>query len=224
MGFLESHGRAFPQHHVEFVHAPGTPGESRVSSRGIIQGNSGQFNVDTPIYEGDLVELPDPRGGTRSLYVAHVKVNDVGGGPGAFAGMSHINVKWGSPPQKAEPSQRTVVNIKGGVNQLAWGNHDVTQSQVQGQEWPADLEGILQQIVAALDVLEAPADDRAMLLEDAQTALDSIKSGESPAARKRALATVKGILGDLASGVGQGVGAGAVVWAQAALNAVLGAS
>lgn len=67
MGFLEGHGSAFPQKDAVIVHDAGEPGERRTTSRGIIQAKSGQFNVDTPIYEGDLVEVADPRGGAMTL-------------------------------------------------------------------------------------------------------------------------------------------------------------
>jgi hypothetical protein len=218
-GFLEGHGSHFPQHDVVIVHEPGTANEARTPSRGIIQANSGQFNIDTPIYEGDIVELPDPRGGTRQLRAREVHVNDVGAGAGPFAAsMSHIHVLWGEVRQA--PAPRTTVNIHGGSNQLAWDNRDVNQTQ--GTAWPTDLAEVLRKVIEEADTVDLNPDDRTLLKEDAAAVLTSLEAGEPQTASRRALATVKGILGDLASGVAQGVGQGAVVWAQAALNALAG--
>lgn len=78
---------------VEIVHCEGTPDESRLTIEALVQADSGFFAIDTPIYEGDVVEIPDPRGGTNRRFAATVKVNDVGP-----ESMRHIEVAWGKAP------------------------------------------------------------------------------------------------------------------------------
>ncbi|QPE03465.1 hypothetical protein IT882_08735 [Microbacterium schleiferi] len=217
MGFLESTGRSFPQHDVIIVHNEGSPEEVRAPSRGIIQSKSGQFNVDTPIYEGDWVELPDPRGGTRRLYVREVHVNDVGEHAPAFRDMGHISVKWGEPSTAHAPAERLVVNVSGSHNQIAWNNRDVTQ---QRGDWPSDERAVLAKLLEELRDLEISPADRDILSEEASAAIQSIDNGEDTARRRRSIATIRGVLGDIASGTAQGVGQAAVGWAQVALGRV----
>ncbi len=88
---------------VTLVKCYGTDGESRREVLGHVQPDTGFFSVDTPIEEGDVVELPDPRvaGAVRRLTVAKVKIYD-----GFNPRMDHIEVKWGDPPRSARPKPR----------------------------------------------------------------------------------------------------------------------
>jgi len=78
---------------VEIVHCEGTRDERRLTVEAHIQPEADFFAVDTPVYEGDVVEIPDPRGGTDRRSVAAVKVNDFGS-----ESMRHIEAVWGKPP------------------------------------------------------------------------------------------------------------------------------
>ena len=78
---------------VEIIHCEGTPHESRLTVEAHVQAEAGFFAIDTPIYEGDVVEIPDPRGGTDRRFAAAVKVNDVGSDS-----MRHIEVVWDKAP------------------------------------------------------------------------------------------------------------------------------
>lgn len=91
MGFLDD----FPSQNVVIVHEEDSGNEVRTDARGNIQDRKGYFDVSTPIYEGDVVELPDPRGGVRRLLVSSVAINDQGP---SFADVNHIEVTWGKPP------------------------------------------------------------------------------------------------------------------------------
>lgn len=88
-GFMESMGSK----QVEIIHLEGTPDESRLTAEAHVQPASGFFSVDTPIYESDVVEIPDPRGGTDRRMAAAVKIYDVGS-----ESMRHIEVVWGTAP------------------------------------------------------------------------------------------------------------------------------
>jgi hypothetical protein len=74
---------------VTIVHNPGTEDEIRREAEAHIQAKSGSFAVDTPIYEGDIVEFPDPRGGVERKLAAEVDVHNPGG---ARKSMAHIKV------------------------------------------------------------------------------------------------------------------------------------
>lgn len=78
---------------VEIIHCEGTRDERRLTVEAHIQPEAGFFAVETPVYEGDVVEIPDPRGGTDRRSVAAVKVNDFGS-----ESMRHIEAVWGKPP------------------------------------------------------------------------------------------------------------------------------
>jgi len=91
MGVLNN----FPTETVSVIKNAGTPEEERVQQKAHIQSAKGFFAVDAPIYEGDVVELPDPRGGLRRLTIAKVKIVK----PPGMREMSHIEVTWGEPPR-----------------------------------------------------------------------------------------------------------------------------
>ena len=78
---------------VEVIHCEGTPDESRLTVEALVQPEAGFFAVDTPIHEGDIVEIPDARGGTDRRFASAVKVNDFGS-----ESMRHIKVEWDKAP------------------------------------------------------------------------------------------------------------------------------
>lgn len=87
---------------VTVVRHEGAAEETRFAVEAHIQAKSGVFAVSTPIYEGDVVELPDPRGGTSRRVAAEVNVNDFG-----LDEMHHIKVVWGqAPPVRIAPVRR----------------------------------------------------------------------------------------------------------------------
>lgn len=105
MAPLPSHFRTFGITKVTVVHDPGSDDEERFETEAHIQAKTGFFAVDTPIYEGDIVEFPDPRGGTTRKIAATVDVNNPTGS--SFRGMEHIHVTWGAaPPSRVAPVRR----------------------------------------------------------------------------------------------------------------------
>jgi hypothetical protein len=82
----------FPTETVRVIRNEGTDDEETFEVVAHIQPKSGFFDIDTPIYEGDIVEVADPRGGPdgRARRLAQlVEVNN-----NAPRGMEHIEVKW----------------------------------------------------------------------------------------------------------------------------------
>ncbi|WP_243063200.1 hypothetical protein [Humibacter sp. RRB41] len=65
----------FPPQDVVIVHAPGTAVEERISTKATVVQDSAFFAVHEHVYEGDIVETPDPRGGVLRRYVKKVDIN-----------------------------------------------------------------------------------------------------------------------------------------------------
>jgi uncharacterized protein (TIGR02391 family) len=78
---------------VVVVHAEGTDSEQRFEIEAQVQAESGFFSVEAPVYDGDIVLVPDPRGGIDRKVAAEVKVNDYGPDH-----MRHTEVIWGKAP------------------------------------------------------------------------------------------------------------------------------
>lgn len=116
MSFLRTMGRSHGTKQVVIVSKPGTADEERKTVEAMIQSESGFFEVTTPIYEGDLVEIPDPRGGTDVRVAREVKVNDYGS-----SNIQHTQVKWGKAPvQRIAPVRRlTFENLHPDVQKAA---------------------------------------------------------------------------------------------------------
>lgn len=83
-----------------------------------IQGEKGFFDVDTSIFEGDLVEVEDPRRpeGVERRLATKVKVNNMGP-----SDMRHISVTWGRavPPRVAPVRRLTFENLHPEVQSAA---------------------------------------------------------------------------------------------------------
>jgi hypothetical protein len=91
--FLAGHGSSFPQQDVVIIHNAGQPDESTLGLRAHVQSKKAFFDVDAPVYEGDYMELDDPRGGSRRVRIVDVQIHDVRGAAG-LGGMSHIEVAF----------------------------------------------------------------------------------------------------------------------------------
>lgn len=207
--FLRGHGRAFPQQDVVIVHAPGTLDEKRTPSRVQAQAASGFFDIDTPVYEGDVVELDDPRGGTRRMFVTKIDINDVRG-RGGFRGMSHIQAHWteGAPRPAAAATNTTynapVVHIHGNHAQLAWDNQSVTQSSGDGATITAGYENLAEAVTDALEMLAAAddvdPDDVAIAREGAETVLAQVTTPRPDSSIiRKGLAALRGVLSTAAN-------------------------
>lgn len=207
--FLRGHGRNFPQQDVVIVHAPGTLDEKRTSSRVQPQADAGFFDIDTPIYDGDIVEMDDPRGGTRRLYVTKVDLNDTRGGS-AFRGISHIKAHWteGAPRPLAGTTTTTynapVVHVHGDHAQLAWDSRSVTQSSGDGATISAGYQGLAKAVTDALDLLTAAddvdAEDVTIAREGAETVLAQVTSARpDTSVIRKGLAALRGVLSTAAN-------------------------
>lgn len=100
--------RTFGHETVEVVHAEGTADEKRFSVEAHIQPDSGYVAVETPIYEGDIVEIKDPRGGIERKLVNEVKIYDPTGP--SFRSMRYTQLNWRKAPQaRIAPVRRLTI-------------------------------------------------------------------------------------------------------------------
>jgi len=105
---------------VRVVRNPGTEDEESFEVEAHIQGKTGSFDVNTPIFEGDWVELPDPRRGESGVELRYAATATVlRGGP---ENMHRVKVEWGaaSPPPRVAPVRRlSIENLHHEVQQAA---------------------------------------------------------------------------------------------------------
>ncbi|MDI9915413.1 hypothetical protein [Rhodococcus sp. IEGM 1379] len=220
--FLDGFGSTFPQHDVQIVRNGGTAQEIRTPARGMIQPKSGFFNLDTPIYEGDVVELDDPRGGRRQLLVREVNINDNRSNP-SFSGMSHTEAVWGRerqvPPVPASNNTTyngPVIQVSGGHAQLAWDNTGPVKQTLSSGTVTEGYEDLARAVTKALEVVNTAdgvnEDDREIADESGREILAEVVNEEPDRSKiKRALAAIRGVLSPLAmtaatAGVETGVG------------------
>lgn len=103
-GFLRGIARTFGTQQVVIIRNEGTSDETRTEVEAHIQARTGSFEVETPIYEGDIVELDDPRGGRERRLVTDVRINNAGAGRST---MSHTRVEFGKAgPVRSAPIRR----------------------------------------------------------------------------------------------------------------------
>jgi uncharacterized protein (TIGR02391 family) len=109
MSFLDGIRSTFGTDQIVIIHHEGQEDETRREVEAHIQSKTGSFEVDTPIYEGDIVELDDPRGGRERRLAAQVDINRVRG----HEDMSRIKVTWGKagPPRSAPVRRLKVENL-----------------------------------------------------------------------------------------------------------------
>ena len=86
---------------VTVIHSEGTEDETQVEVRAHIQPETGYFDVNAPVYEGDVVVVADPRGGFDRRLAGTVKV--YGSVP---AHARHTEVIWGKAPPVRVPRVR----------------------------------------------------------------------------------------------------------------------
>lgn len=234
--FVAGMGSSFPQKDVVIIHAEGTPSEKHTEVRAVTQSRSAFFDLDTPIYEGDFVEMADPRGGVLRYYVKDIEINDTEGSS-SFAGMGHIRATWGDKPvHHPQPaslppsvSSVPVINVHGGQVQIAWNNENVTQNNQSVQTVAPGYEELavtLTKILQELQDVPLNADDKDDIIEAAETVLQEVGQEEPNSGKvRRGINALKGTLFTLAgaatSGAADGTGDAAREWAQAATKAIL---
>ncbi len=89
---------------MKIIRDEGKDNEEILEAWAHIQPKTGFFDLATPIFEGDIVEVSDPRrgpGGVERRLAAQVSVIDSGNDA-----MSHIHVTWGQAPSTRQAPVR----------------------------------------------------------------------------------------------------------------------
>jgi hypothetical protein len=212
MGFLDSHGRNFSPKSVTVIHRRGEPDEFRHSLRGLINPKYGSFDVDAQVFDGDLVIVPDPRGGERELYVKSVEVFEHG------STLDHLQAVWGVAPTKRATrhgpavSGAPVINVYGNHAQVAFGNESVSQQSHVVSSTYTNLAETLQEVLGKLEELDP--ESRPLVVESTNDVLAEIVKPEPDATIvQRGLAQLKGLLAPLALATASGAGKELTAWA-----------
>ncbi|BBY11012.1 TIGR02391 family protein [Mycobacterium marseillense] len=104
-GFLSRLGGPLGIQKVVVIRDEGSPNETRTETEAHIQAQKGFFEVETQIYEGDIVEMDDPRGGHERRLVDEVQIYHR---PRGGNRTNHIEVVWGKIPRPTPPRSAPV--------------------------------------------------------------------------------------------------------------------
>ncbi|CAM4138364.1 TIGR02391 family protein [Corynebacterium belfantii] len=89
--------------------------DSRADYESVVLNDQGiekaYFGTETPVYEGDRIEFPDPRGGKFHYIVTRVIINDLPGGPFADMAYTEAHLDKKGPPRVAPIRRLTVENL-----------------------------------------------------------------------------------------------------------------
>lgn len=192
MSFIQVFGGTFGTKKVAVTPGPEAPGRIPTEFDALVQANSVDFNVDTPIYEGDLLEWDDPRGGRKSVYASSVEVFDAGS-----RNLRHISVKWTSTPPTTPPSRLTghVIVVNGSNVNIALEGSTITQ-QVPVQPEYGDLVDAVGRALACIEQTAGVDPVEVEAARDSATGIveESTKPAPDANAIKRLLPTIRGVL------------------------------
>ena len=211
MGFIDGHGSSFNPKTVSVVHHRGEADESTTEMRGVIHAKQGSFDVDAQVFDGDWVIVPDPRGGSRDLYVSSVDIFDHG------SQLDHLSANWGTPPTKTRGGaqsalQAPVVNVYGDHAQVAFGNESVTQQSHLVTPGYADLADTVRDVLSHLDDIEE--NSRPLVVDSANEVLgELVKPEPDTSIVQRGLAQLRGVLAPVALATATGAGKEFSEWA-----------
>jgi hypothetical protein len=212
MSFIQHWGPRAGVKRIKVI--PGSEGPFREVEifDGIVQKDEVDFEVGTPVFEGDQMEWDDPRGGSRKVFVTSVEMRDP---PMASAFMRHWSALYSSTPPPAASSASShgghVIVVNGSNVNIALDGSSVTQQVpvTAGYESLADAVGRALAVIERTtgvdpEEVEMARESATMLVEE------SAKPAPDRSAMKRALAGLRGVLGSAASS-GAGAAATAIV-------------
>lgn len=210
--FLKTFGSSFGTTKVVLIKDYGTPHEARTELECIMQSKKVDFAVDAPVYEGDYLEVPDPRAPDKPS-IKYISAVEIFNTP-KMANMAHITAKLtDAPPTKSTPAARIVNNtnivVHGSGNQFAIGNITANQAQeiataTTGEYQP--LANEVARILADLEPLSVDDDHREAVQSSAKALLDEISASEpDPTLIRRLGVFLKNAVAGAAYATGSGV-------------------
>lgn len=208
-GFIETIGRTLGTKAVLVSPGEIRPDRAPKEFEAQVQAAKAFFDITTPVYEGDLLEWDDPRGGRKTVYAALVKVNDAGGDA---ADLAHIAVTFAdSKPSVARAASGHHIEVRGNNINLAINGSTITQQMAVSPEWMR-LADDVGRALALIEETPDLDDDEVGAARDAATVLleEVAKSDPDTKVVKRLLPTIRGVL-QSAANAGAAAGAAALV-------------
>jgi hypothetical protein len=197
--FIQHIGREFGTQRVVVINKPGTPDEVRYDLEAQVQSKKAFFDVDAPVYKGDQMELADPRGGTRTVWITDVDISQAGGQ--VWSWMSHISATYSDQEPRPATSQRP--QVIHGDNIVISGSHVnvATHGGSVSQQVPvtSGYEDLARAVKDALELLASDSDldedDRATAQDASAAVLEEIvKESPDHSRVKKSLAALRGVL------------------------------
>jgi hypothetical protein len=173
--------------------------------------------ITTPIYENDIVERDDPRGGVIEYSVANVELSVDPFGHGNDHAIATLREKG-----HAERKYGSVYNlhVAGGNNQFALGNDAILNQTVNAVS--GELAAVLRAILADAPRTALSSNDLEELEEAIGEAVKVVESGSAkPTAVKRSLHAVRGVVEELGSSMKSGANDAVKIWASAAVTVLI---
>lgn len=151
MSFIEHWGRLAGVKQISILPGDESPGRDVQVLAGIVRDDEVDFEVGTPVFEGDQLEWEDPRGGKRKVFVTSVEMREP---PIASEFMRHWAAHYSSKaPLSASSSHRsgghTIVVNGSNVNIAIEGSTITQQLPVSG-----GYEGLADAVGRALALIE----------------------------------------------------------------------
>ncbi len=167
-----------------------------------VQSDAAYFDVDAPVYEGDRLELIDPRGGTRKVWITSLEINQAGGM--MSSDLSHIKASF-SDKNPASQSRTYADRTTFGDNAIfvSGGSHVTIAAHggsiAQGQTVPPEYSELAKAVKQALELIQKESsfdgEDREIAKQASSGVLEEIvKEEPNPSKLKGSLATLRGVL------------------------------
>ena len=207
MGFIQHWGRLLGVKQVTVTPGGEAPGRRIEEYDGLVKPESVDFEVDTPVFEGDVLEWDD-RGVRRRVHVTQVDVFDAAA---ASSFMQHVAARYSTvapPPRSSRMTSgggHTIIVNGSHVNVAVDGSTVTQQLAVSpGYEKLADAVGRALAVIEETsgvdpDEIEAARESATLVVQEVA------KPAPNEKAIKRALTVVKGVLTSAAN-----AGAGAL--------------
>lgn len=199
MSFIQHMGRSFGTQMVVVIHPEANGGELRHEVEAQVQPKKAFFDADAPVFEGDRIELTDPRGGSRVVWITDVDVHQAGGHMSSF--MSHIEATFVErDPDLRQPSPSQIIH---GDTIIISGDHVnvATRGGSVKQQVPvsAGYEDLALAVKKALELIDSDdsidAKEKMAAGEASTVILDELVSDAPDHAKlKGLLTTLRGVL------------------------------
>lgn len=181
----------------------------------LLNGNEATFAPSAPVYEGDVVERADPRGGVIEYVVDEYEINRDPFGGGDDHGVARLRERGRASRHFASAN----VVISGGTNQVAIG--DSNRLSQSNRNDAGEIAAALARVLADIPG-EAFTPDEIAELHDAINEATAAESESKPASTvRRTLHAVRGVVEHLAGSAKDGAGDAVKDWSKGGVAAII---